>query len=262
FTVPGTDTPVKQKTELKVMFDDNNIYVGLKFYSDNIQAAEKGIALIKKTGPVGFLPGGKDYANQYGAELFFDPGSSGINYFQILFNGAGQCIGHKNAKWDNFDLYPKFASQIKDNCWTAEFVLPYKGLKQGAVWGFNVCRNDDTYYGIWKNVGADYNSPKKFGLLLFGDYRQWWHAEWEIRINDEFNRIKADSTEFSKNPEYLALFRKVQDKYDSVNGIAAQIKLDNKADFIRLYNEYKQFNNEFRRLKDLYELYGLMLKIK
>ncbi len=146
--VSVTGGPVKRKTTMRLVFDDENLYLGIECYWDDIEILKKGIAkILEKYGPppsAGSIS--KDYSNTYGMELFLDAGATRINYYQILFNAAGQYTGNYKMITRHFRPVHTIKSVIRGNCWSVELVYPHKGIRIGDVWGLNLCRNDETYY--------------------------------------------------------------------------------------------------------------------
>lgn len=252
----GEDKPLKRSTAMRFLYDDKNLYLGMEVFWDDMNILEKGIAEItKKHGPIqeNKICSIKKYANTFGLEVFIDPGASGISYYQILFNAAGQIIGNFRCDWEHFTLKPYFKGRIQDKCWTVEFVCPIKGLKAGDECGLNICRNDETYYGIWKQVGANYHNPKMFGRLVIGDYRSWWDAAWGKGIVEELEHMK-DISAYARHEPYLkSLHELVLERKDALDGVAQEHPPINRKNFEILYQAFSDFRSVFTRLESLYQ---------
>ena len=261
----GESVALKRGTAMRMVYDDQNIYIGLQFFWDDIETLRKGIdAIIKKFGqPDGQICKISNYANQYGVELFIDPAASEVNYYQILFNAAGQMTGHFKMRWDLFTGGPYFKSAIEGNCWTAEFVYPYKEVKPGSEWGINICRNDETYYSIWKPMGSAYNNPKKFGRLLIGNYDEWWNIVWGSGTLARLKEMDSDMDKYSlQDPHLKLLYDIVSKKAAELSAFSVEHPPENRENFELLYTEYGDFKNSFDRLDHLYQTWRMINEAK
>ena len=248
--VGDPSAPLARATEARVVFDSENLYIGLKLHWDDIGALEKGLQAVKDKTTEPRPKEIKGYVNKYGVELFIDPGATGVKYYQILFNAAGQMTGHYMMRWSLFDRRPSFKSAIKDGCWTAEFVYPFKGLRIGDEWGLNICRNDETYYSIWKQMGGAYNEPRNFGRLVIGDYQQWWDAVWSQGAAKKLEAMRPFVEKHATDEAGMKqLFASVMDKAATLSQTAAANPPVNRGDFETLYRLNAEFQNNFKRLE-------------
>jgi cellulose/xylan binding protein with CBM9 domain len=261
FTSPASGAALKRRSTMRFVFDDNNLYMGLEFFWNDIEKLKKGIAaIVAKHGrpPTGVLPF-KKYHNRYGVELFIDPGATQVNYYQILFNAAGQYTGNFKAIWSEFKGGHTVKSAVRGNCWTVEFVYPHKGIRAGDTWGLNVCRNDEDYYGIWKQVGGAYHAPKMFGRIVMGDYAQWWQAVWGkgtvARLADIHKTLPGHA---QRHPSLAMLFDLVSRKARSVEAVARRCAPDSRQNFENLYRAYTGFQKDLDRLAAFWETVELM----
>ena len=261
FTSPASGMPIKRRTTMRFVYDDTHLYMGVEFHWDDAAALRQGVAgIVKKHGPVpkGVLDFRK-YVNCYGFELFIDPGATQVNYYQILLNAAGQYAGNYKMMWHEFKGGQTFAHTIRGNCWTVEFVYPYKGIGAGDEWGLNLCRNDETYYGIWKQVGGAYHAPKMFGRIVMGSYAQWWQAVWgrgaATRLAQIGKRLQRHAGPY---PSLRTLFRIVRDRARHVEAVAKRHALTSRHNFEVLYRAYTDFRSDFHRLSSFWETLELM----
>ncbi|MDP6045083.1 MAG: hypothetical protein QGG25_05720, partial [Phycisphaerae bacterium] len=218
-----------------------------------------GVAAIRKK--YGKTPpkGSEGYSNTYGAELFLDPGATQINYYQILFNAAGQYTGNYKAIWEQFKPVHTIKSTIRGNRWTVELVYPYKGIRLGDTWGLNFCRNDETYYSLWKDVGYSYHEPKQFGHIVMGDYTQWWSSVSGPGVKAKLGQIAAQVG----RPEYKrlhldSLYAVATTKLRALEALAAKHPPKNRANFELLYRAQASFRADFTRLTDACQTLSLM----
>ncbi|MDP6359485.1 MAG: hypothetical protein QF473_30470, partial [Planctomycetota bacterium] len=169
---------VSRLTVMRAVYDHRNLYLGFELHWEDIGILEKGIQSIvdefgkpeKKIVPI------RNFKNRYGLELFIDPGATQSNYYQILFNAAGQYTGNYRNLWDRFTAVHEFRSMVHRDRWTVEYVYPVKGLKPGDEWGINIVRNDESYYAMWRHISGAFAQPKLFGRLVIGSYEEWWNA--------------------------------------------------------------------------------------
>ena len=245
--------PMPRRTAMRFVYDDAHLYMGLECEWDDARILKAGIARIHETHdpktktpvPIG------QYTNRYGVELFVDPGASQANYFQILFNAGGQLTGNYKAIWDAFHLKPTFKGTVAAKGWTVEFALPVREiagarLRPGDEWGLNVCRNDETYYSLWRRMGSNYHEPKAFGRLVVGDYRQWWNAVWARHGAARLGRLEPYS---HKEPSVGPLYRLVSQRARQLSRAAQNHPPTDRKSFERVYGEYTDFRRLFDRLE-------------
>jgi hypothetical protein len=127
---PRTGDPVTEKTEFLFLFDQNNIYVGIRCYDDPSKITAKELARDVSLG--------EDDRVQIIFDTYLD-GRSGY-WFQIGPRGSiGDALISQNGKdfnksWDG--LWDGKA-KITENGWEGELIIPFKTM------GFN--RNNDTW---------------------------------------------------------------------------------------------------------------------
>lgn len=262
FTTIGDIAPVSQKTTMRWVYDDKNLYLALEFHWDDFESLTKGVAqIIAKHGadqkqPCKF----KDFVNYYGTELFIDRGATRKNYYQILFNPAGQLCGHYNNIWEKYTGQGQyFKSTLKDGCWTAEFVFPAAGLQPGDKWGLNLVRNKETGpYAIWKQTGGAFNQPAMFGTMIIGSYTQWWDAVWSQGAAKQLDAIGKNLPKYAEKRSCLpALYQAVREEAARMDLAARGTRLADRDDFERRYEAYNLFQKKFSRLVSLYEAYQM-----
>ncbi|MHC4872693.1 MAG: sugar-binding protein, partial [Planctomycetota bacterium] len=261
FTSPSTGDNLSRKTSLRMLYDKNNIYFGIECEWEDAELLKKGIAkILKKYGPP---PADKcdfsNYYNRYGLELFIDPGASRNNYYQILVNAAEQYTGNYKTRWDQFKGGHKRKGNVTGNTWTFEMAYPApKPLSAGEKWGINVCRNDETYYGIWKQVGGAYHNPSKFGTMIIGSYREWWQVKWQKGLKAELDKIVRGRKKAVKIKYFLPLLEDLQKKAAELSDLVKQNPPENRKNFELLYHKFFDFKTEFNRVEKLYKASSLI----
>jgi len=163
-----TDTgKAKLQTEIKIIYDGQFIYFGIK-------------AVLDRKTPV--IQSLKRDVNPYysdGVSVVIDPSGEhtfgytfGINAANAQMEGIAQ-VNSASFEWD-----AKWYSQTKifNTYWTAELAIPFKSLRfpeRLDHWGINFIRNDMTNncFSTWNQVpiqffGANLNC---LGKIIFGD---------------------------------------------------------------------------------------------
>lgn len=247
FAASGDGRAVAQLTTVRFVYDDAALYMALEFYWDDVEALKHGIADIVATKGEP-KPGSCDhtqYANRFGAELFIDPDATASNYYQILFNAAGQYTGNYKAQWEAFHGGHTIKSAVHGNCWTVEFVFPWNGLKAGDEWGLNLCRNDASYYAMWKQVGGSFHSPHLFGRIVMGSYSDWLQAVSQ-RGSSRLQETQS-ITAVLNAPSLEALHAAASRSAKTLGNLAAQHPPVSRENFELLYPAYHAFDRDLSR---------------
>lgn len=141
-----------RKTELKLLYDDKNIFVAIRAF-DNMNEITR--RLSRRDSYAGDIVG-----------VMFDSYFDHRTAFEFDVTSAGQKIDIGVAD-DQFDSnwnpiwYAKVA--YEDSAWTAELEIPLSQLRFGAaneqVWGFNAWRqvdrlNEETHWNLVANDGT------------------------------------------------------------------------------------------------------------
>jgi len=250
----GDGSPVPRRTTMRFVYDDENLYMGLECFWEDISLLKKGIESIRASKQA--------FVNSYGVELFLDRGATRYNFYQILFNAAGQMIGNFRMRWDCFQIKGhRFKTTVGPDRWTVEFVYPAKGLKAGDRWGLNLVRNDESCYAMWRHIDGSFHQPRQFGTLLIGDYASWWQA---VFGTDAARRLAAIRARIKADPgaELAPLYRLVQSRADALDRLARTCPSTNRANFERLHRAYQDFHRPFARLAGAYDTLQLIAKVK
>ena len=163
-----TDTgKAKLQTEVKIIYDDQFIYFGIR-------------ALLDDKTPV--IQSLKRDVNPYysdGVSVVIDPSGEHTSGYTFGINAANaQMEGIVQVNSASFEWDAKWYSQTKvfSTYWTAELAVPFKSLRFPGTadhWGINFIRNDMTNncFSTWNQVpiqffGANLNC---LGKIIFGD---------------------------------------------------------------------------------------------
>ena len=162
---PYSGRPESQKTEFKILFDDNNLYVAIKAYD----TAPDSIVnrLTRRDEADGDLVGIIiDSYHDLRTGFLFGVSSAGVKYDQMFTNDSG----NGDSSWDP-NWWVK-TSMNKDG-WVAEMKIPFSQVRfdknSAGVWGLEIARilyreNETTF---WQHI------PKEApGMVhLFGELK-------------------------------------------------------------------------------------------
>jgi hypothetical protein len=158
--VPVYNTAPSYKTEIKVLYDNKNLYVAIRSYDDMAKITKR---LGRRDNYLGDMVGVQ-------LDSYYDRRTA----FEFVVTAAGQ----KMDIWlsdDNTDLnwnavwYVKVA--YEKNAWTAEFRIPLSQLRYSPsgdqVWGFNSWRyinrlQEESHWKLMANDGTG-------GVYTFGE---------------------------------------------------------------------------------------------
>jgi hypothetical protein len=142
-----------QKTEFNVIFDDNNLYVGIKSYDNSPDSIVK--RLTRRDQVDGDMAGIVfDSFHDLRTGFIFGASVAGVKFDQMLTNDGE----NEDATWD-----PNWwvATSIDSTGWIAEMKIPFSQLRfekgSSEVWGFEVFRtiyrNDEMSF--WQHISKD-----------------------------------------------------------------------------------------------------------
>lgn len=165
---PADDVKAQQKTEIKMFYDDDNLYIGITV---NTIGKNYAIQSLKRD----FRAGSSDNIS-----LIFDTFNDGTNAFLFGTNPygvrrEGLISGGGNDRRRGFsttwDVKWKGESKIYDNYYTSELIIPLTSFKfkEGETkWKFNSYRFDtqSNETSTWAQIPRNQNV---FGLAFMGD---------------------------------------------------------------------------------------------
>ena len=162
---PYNGKPETQRTEFKIVFDDNNLYVAIKAYD----TAPDSIVnrLTRRDEADGDLVGIiLDSFHDLRTGFLFGVSSAGVKYDQMFVNDSG----NGDSSWDP-NWWVK--TSVNKEGWVAEMKIPFSQVRfdknSGEVWGLDVARilyrkNEQCF---WQHIPRD--AP---GLIhLFGELK-------------------------------------------------------------------------------------------
>lgn len=186
--ISGFEFPMPaQSTRVKMLYDDENLYIGARLEEKNI------VAKLSQRDTIIY------HDNDF--EVFLDPDGDGVQYFEIENNARGVIFdllldkpyrsgGNFFIPWDCQGLELKVAhvgtlnmTNDTDTAWTVEMAIPFKALTRNLrnprdfrVWRVNFSRVEWPVPGareenwVWSPTGRiDMHMPERWGYLNFVD---------------------------------------------------------------------------------------------
>jgi hypothetical protein len=167
---PVSGKPATLRTEVRVLYDDNALYIGAVMFDPNPDSIYTDL-------------GKRDSDRNINADVFgFDicPYNDGINGYSFKISasgvqtdgkqGGGNEPGHNDNTWDA--VWQSSAS-ITENGWVAELKIPYSALRfpktQIQTWGINFwreirrTREQSSWNYVNKDIGSIYNHLGELG---------------------------------------------------------------------------------------------------
>ena len=176
-------TATADQTIGRVLFDDENLYVGIECLESRMDLLKKDLAAM-----------GKEFDYRMGevVEVFVDPDALGKpDYSQFLVGANGATMG---SFYDAMQIAPmpyRAAVSFAEDRFFAEFAIPlsmlHLGPKTGTTWGFNLNRAriveretsggpNDNRFSSWSNTRGAFNNPHMFGRLKIDlDTSSYWY---------------------------------------------------------------------------------------
>ena len=164
----------KDQTEFRVCYDDENLYLGVTAFDQNVKLIRNQVPKEKRDGPVYY---------DDSVEFFLDTNGDRKTYYHIVVNANGAVYdAWRKPKSDgSWNGVSQSAGAVGDGQWSAELAIPFSALgvesvAQARSMGFNVGREqysrDGHLLAQWVsclNANGGFHSPNAFGLLVLGD---------------------------------------------------------------------------------------------
>ena len=150
---PLNGRPASQKTDFKVLFDGDNLYVAIKAYDTSPDSIVNRLTRRDQVDGdlVGIL---LDSYHDLRTAFLFGVSSSGVKYDQVFIND-GQ---NQDSSWDP-NWWVK--TSVNKEGWVAEMKIPFSQVRfeknSGDVWGFEIARifyrKNETDF--WQHIPKD-----------------------------------------------------------------------------------------------------------
>jgi hypothetical protein len=162
---PNIGNPAAQRTEIRIVFDDDALYVGARMFDDQGAAGVRS-QLVRRD---------QETSNSDNIEVIFDTYHNhiGRTIFRVTPSGsrqdAGQAAEFADQSWDPVW---EVKTNIDSAGWTAEFRIPFSQLRfaRDSVqsWGMQVWRNHSrtNEISMWSYWGPDESGgASRFGHI-------------------------------------------------------------------------------------------------
>lgn len=176
----GQALATRRATEARIAWDDSNLYVAFSVLDDRIENTFTGRdATLWKADVV---------------EVYLDPTTRGENYVELQVSPTNEIFdavfaSRRRPEWPeaagnltmsglrsavHVDGVVNDTGGKQDRRWTVEIAIPFADVpgvgaapKDGAEWGFNLYRIDQTLMAAWTPVGGDFHNTPAFGRVVF-----------------------------------------------------------------------------------------------
>jgi len=177
---PQEGTPATERTEVRVAYDAENLYVGIDAFDsrpdlvvarllqrDRVMSRHGfgGIGFQGDDGVAILLDAFHDHRNA----VIFATNPNGAEYDALLTDEGDQFNVDWRGVW-------RVASARTDHGWSTEFAIPWRTLRYppdaiGRVWGFNVFRviqrkKEEVLWRSWSREGGGFDRVSQAGHLL------------------------------------------------------------------------------------------------
>jgi hypothetical protein len=184
FTTDGKPLPEKEKVEVGILWDDQNLYFGFKVADGDLQTPYT-------TRDSTLWSGGKRGAADV-VEIFLDPDADGTHYLELQVSPAQVIFdaiftGYRAPAWQQASKVNLEVQQAvtldgtlndttPDKGYVVEVAIPWKELPSvdaapaaDRVFRLNFFRlsNSGTWAGAWSPVGNDFHDMSLAGLVTF-----------------------------------------------------------------------------------------------
>ena len=133
---PGENTPAPQQTIAMALYDNDNLYIGVRCYDTQVDQIRANLSDRDKM-----------YQDDY-VIILFDTYGDYHRAYELAVNPygvQGDLMRTSNNEDDSFDMIWNSAAARDDSGWTAEFAIPFKSLrfpsKEEQRWLIHIVRN-------------------------------------------------------------------------------------------------------------------------
>jgi hypothetical protein len=162
---PNVGAPATELTEVRVLYDENNLYVAVHAF-DSV-AEDIVIRGMERDGPM---------FNGDAVSLQIDPGQTRRNGYRFMVGASGgrldSLLLNNSSGLDQWDQIWQARTAISDDGWTAEYAIPFRILSYEtgqADWGFDIRRiiarkNEEVYWSAY-NPNFSFADVTQLGIL-------------------------------------------------------------------------------------------------
>jgi hypothetical protein len=162
---PNTGAPGTERTVVRVMYDENNLYFGVYAYD-----SEPDLIVMRSMARDGEIFTGDNVG------FVLDPGPTRRNAYSFQFGPSGgrndSLILNNSEELDEWDPIWSLRTRVVSDGWVAEIAVPFQSLSyeaDGADWGFDIDRrirrkNEDVQWAV-QNPALDFTDVSQTGTL-------------------------------------------------------------------------------------------------
>lgn len=161
-TQPNLGEPVSERTEVRVFYDEKNIYFGFLCYD------REPAKIVARLGAHDEFTGSDsvniliDTFNDHRTGYFFSINSRGVQFDALVNEGRGEGFEQYDETWDGI-WYS--AAKLHDWGYSVEVAIPFKSIRvpnsRNATWGLNVSRDI-----VRKNENAYWTPVTRFDSVM------------------------------------------------------------------------------------------------
>ena len=162
---PDTGAPATERTVLRIMYDENNLYFGIYAYD-----SEPDLIILRSMARDAEIYTGDNVG------FFLDPGPTRRNAYSFQISPSGgrndSLYLNNSEELEDWDPIWDFRTRVVDDGWVAEIAIPFQSLSYEAGetdWGFDVSRsirrkNEDVQWAV-QNPALDFTDVSQAGTL-------------------------------------------------------------------------------------------------
>ena len=155
-------TEAKEKTLVKVLYDGQNLYIGVKGEEPNPQGLKS-----EAHGAIPYVFADDSF------EIYIDPERTLKTFYRLVVNPGGTILSSGPQGFFTFTFDVK--TYMGKDFWSAEFKIPHAQInaappQKGTEWGMNVRRNRTqaaSPVSEWSRMRGFPAQPQYFGILRF-----------------------------------------------------------------------------------------------
>jgi hypothetical protein len=133
---PNEGQPATERTEIRVLYDDEAVYVGARMYDDDAKRIARR------------LSNRDDDPDADSITIYFDPRHDHLTGVSFVVSAAGvqrdSVISNDTNQDSSWDSVWESAVSVDDEGWSAELRIPFSQLRfteaESQTWGFNASR--------------------------------------------------------------------------------------------------------------------------
>ncbi len=162
---PNTGAPGTERTVVRIMYDENNLYFGVYAYD-----SEPDLIVMRSMARDGEIFTGDNVS------FLLDPGPTRRNAYSFQFGPSGgrndSLILNNSEELDAWDPIWSIRTRVVADGWVAEIAIPFKSLSYeagGTDWGFDIDRrirrkNEDVQWAV-QNPALQFTDVSQAGTL-------------------------------------------------------------------------------------------------